>query len=115
MLQMHMVFRVNFAPKYTSKASTPFHKSCNSSIKSSKYTSTLLDVQDSLPRIIKAKLKKRLLVTNHGGKTTSHVEWHELRSPKRFTPSSAKPQPNVVGVYNKFWPLSCYVFSIFGI
>jgi hypothetical protein len=68
MLQMHMTFRVNFAPKYTSKASTPFHKSYNSSIKGSKYTSTLLDVQDFLPGMIKATLKKCLLVTNHGGK-----------------------------------------------
>lgn len=66
MLQMHMAFRVNFAPKYTSKASTPFHKSCNSSIKGSKYTSTLLDVQDSLPEMIKANLRKYLLVTSHG-------------------------------------------------
>jgi hypothetical protein len=65
---MHMAFRVNFAPKYTSKASTPFHKSYNSSIKGSKYTSTFLDVQDYLLGMINVNLKKCLLVTSHGGK-----------------------------------------------
>ncbi len=65
---MHMAFRVNFALKYISKASTPFHKSCSSSIKGMKCTSTLLDVQDSLTEMTKANLRKCLLVTSHGGK-----------------------------------------------
>jgi len=51
-------FQNELGAKYASKASMPLHKSYDFSIRGYKYTSTLVDVQDSLPGMIRANIRK---------------------------------------------------------
>lgn len=68
MLHIHMVLKLNLDLEYASNASTTFHNIWSSSIRSCKYTSTLLNAHDSFLGMINDNMRRYLFVTSHGGR-----------------------------------------------
>jgi hypothetical protein len=80
---------------YAPNTSMLFHKTYNSPIKDCKYTSTIVDVHDYLPMIIKVNIKKKKKSpTMEGGfnLTTPHAMLNVI---KWVNPIKCQPQSKV--------------------